>query len=219
MAPRKRARTTLVRVATAQTPVMAPLATRGFRGLTWGGKRSPEEKKKIDLVQATYACTQTGSVTALNLCATGDDYTNRNGRKILMKSLQIRGYFEPEDLIVDNCLARVVILYDCQTNGTLPVVTDILDAATSLSSLNLSNRDRFKVLLDKQYVGAVAGGSPTVGMWKKFKRLNLETVYNGTGATIGAIQSGSLLMLTISDRASTGGINFKATTRVRFTDP
>jgi len=205
----------------------APLATRGFYGNTFGTRRDTKERKVIDVAKTTVACDTTGAVTALNLVAVGTDFTDRIGRKITMKSIQLRALLVPQDSTVVDGLARVILVYDAQSNGAaLPAITDILTAATSLSSLNLNNRDRFKVLMDKQFAmgnqdltaGQAVAGSPSIHQFKKFKRCNLQVIFNTTTAVIAAISSGSLLLVTIGSAAAAAGTNCVFTSRVRFVD-
>ena len=70
-----------------------------------------------------------------------------------MMSVQVRGFIKPEDAVapganvVDN-MARIMIVYDRQPNGAIATIANILSAATSVSFMNLDNRDRFKVICD-----------------------------------------------------------------------
>lgn len=184
---------------------------------------SGRELKVIDTAQAQYACTTTGSVTLLNGVATGTDFTNRIGRKIIMKSVQIRGMVRPATSTPTSAVCRVIIGYDMQPNTALPAVTDVLLAATGDSMLNLNNRDRFKMLMDKQvtmgFYNTTASSSVadhTVVNVKKYIKLNHDTIFDGTTAAIGDITSGSLFLLTVGTLAS--GWEILCTLRVRFED-
>jgi len=202
----------------------APLRTGGFFGAS---VRSKAEKKVTDLPVANYACDTTGTVTLLNGVSTGTDYTQRIGRRIHMKSLYIRGIVQPEDSSTNANLARIIILYDTQTNTTLPNIGDILEGSSSISHLNLNNRSRFKVLADMTYAmgtfntGATVAvaGSPTVHSVERYIKLSHSVFYNGTAATIGSIDSGSLLMVTMGSVIPGTGTTAVLTTRVRWTDP
>ena len=66
----------------------AALATRGFRG-SYG--RSVGEKKFYDIATAQYGVNTNGSITLLCYPVLGSDYNQRIGRKIIMKSIYIRG--------------------------------------------------------------------------------------------------------------------------------
>lgn len=186
---------------------------------------SGPELKVIDTSVASMAQDLTGSVLLLNGVATGTDFTDRIGRKICMKSILVRGVSTPQDGITTARMVRMMIVYDSQPNSAAPAVTDVLLTAAAWSPNNLNNRDRFRVLVDKlQWHG---GGDTTAGtsfsdhnssIVNKYKKINLETVFDGTGATISDIQSGSLYMITVGTTAAgTGGV-FNGRVRVRFTD-
>jgi len=222
--PRKFRRTVRVPVRSFG---LAPPRTGGFRGTQGPLRRAKDERKVIDVDPASYNANTTGVLTLLNGVATGTDFTNRIGRKIRLKSIYIRGYCQPEDQTTGNNLARMIVVYDMQSNGAAPTVTDILKSATSVAQLNLDNRDRFKVLIDKQLAmgqfdsttaGATNAAAPTIHQIKKYKKLNLEVLFNGTAATVGSIATGSIYMLTIGAVASGVGSTFTVSSRIRFED-
>ena len=137
------------RVKAPRTLGLAPARTGGFFGV--GVRRSRDERKVIDVDPALYAGDTTGSVTLLNGVATGTDFTDRIGRKIVMRSLYLRGTLSPVDGITLDNMCRVLIVYDMQSNGAAPAITDVLKSATSIAQLNMNNRDRFRVIMDKQF--------------------------------------------------------------------
>lgn len=222
-----------IRRAVPKRRLVAPPRTGGFRGQTAPFRRITAERKVIDVNTATYNCNTTGSVTLLNGVAVGSDYTDRVGRKIRMKSVYVRGIVGHESIPTSGFsnqeICRMLIVYDTQTNGSVPALTDILKEATSLSQLNLNNRDRFKVLVDKQYsvapyltiqADAIAvSGSPTNYSVKKYKKLNHEVIFNGTASTVGSIATGALWMVWVgSTSADAGDPHASVSVRVRFED-
>lgn len=203
---------------------LAPARTGGFFGVR--RRQLMGERKVIDVDPGNLNVTSTGTVTLINGVATGTDFTDRVGRKIVMKSVYVRGIIFPDDFSTLNSLARIMIVYDMQANGVAPAITDILKSASSVSQLNLNNRDRFKIIMDKQWVlGAIdntatqsVAGSPTVHALKKFTRLNHETLFNGTTAAIGSIATGALFLVTIGTQAAGAAATTTISTRVRFED-
>lgn len=204
----------------------------------YGRKGLDAEKKVADLGPAQLSMNTTGQFTLLAAPTPGSDYTNRIGRKTLIKSVYVRGIVTCELADQDGPvvgtsgaqLGRMIIFADMQPNGAAPLVTDILTGASSVSQLNLNNRDRFKIYCDKVFAinayaynttaqTAVASLSNSYAV-KKFKSINLETIYNaGTAGTIADIQSGALYMLTIGNRAAgTDDCTAALSTRVRFID-
>lgn len=188
------------------------------------------ELKVIDLAGLNLALTTTGTVTLINGVATGTDINNRVGRKIIMKSLIFNVNNFPVATTANalqGIMLRHIIVYDTQPNsaGTVPAVTDILESATTLAPLNLNNRDRFRVIYDKRsqigsfFINAtpnLVGGSPQNVFWSKYRKLNHEVIFSGTGATVANISSGAMYILFIGDFNSVAQTDFY--TRIRFTD-
>ena len=156
------------------------------------------EAKVVDTDPANYSMDTTGSITLINGVATGSDFTDRIGRKIILKSVYVRGIIKPVDSQTNDALCRMMVVYDMQANGAAPAITDILKSATSQSQLNMNNRDRFKIIFDKVVaLGARDIASGYTGLVnvvpiKKYKKLRHETVFSGTLSTIGSISTGAL---------------------------
>lgn len=202
---------------------------RGFRGGAQFARRALlglMEKKVVDTASASYACDTTGSVTLVNGMAQGSDFTNRIGRKYTNVAVQLEGFLSPQDSTVGTTKCRIMLIYDTQPNSALPVITDVLTASTSSSFMNLNNRDRFKVLCDENYtLGPVNNtasqafaGSPTAQNISIYKKINLETICDGTTAAIGDVQSGSIFLLTIGSSAPAFAFDFIGAVRTRFID-
>lgn len=195
---------------------------------TRGWTRGPGELQYNDLAAATYSCDTTGSVTALNLIAQGDDVNARKGRQINNVSIRVHGIFNPQDGATAANYARVMLVWDSQSNsGTIPTIANILTASTSISNTNLDNRSRFTILRDwKQALGGFSTAAtlayaqcPTVAELDWFVPLKgVVTTYSGTTATIGVVATGTLLLVTIGSQAAGEGTNFGCTTRLRFSD-
>lgn len=200
----------------------APLSTRGFYGqFSWRGRN---ELKTCDNPAGSGNYATSGIVVLMNGIAQGTDYTNRIGRKVILKSWLFRVTTVPKPGSApygDTC--RIMLLYDCQTNGTNPIVTDVLNSADINAPMNLNNRDRFKVLADKYITvgsfnyaaGALTTGSPVPKQVKVFKKMNYEQIFGGTGSTIGSINTGGLFVLFISQ---SGNTTYLYDSRVRFLD-
>lgn len=185
----------------------------------------PPELKVIDTAQAVYPCDTTGSVTLVNGIAIGDDFNNRDGRQITLKSVLIQGFVGPTDASTGVNLARVMLVWDSQPNASLAAIADIFNAATATSPLNLTNRDRFRVVMDKWFAhgpfdttATMAVADRTVSLCKKYKKLNNTVTFGNTGATIASIQTGALLLVTIGTNAVNAGASLTCSVRVRFTE-
>ena len=176
------------------------------------------ERKVIDINTTQYAIESTGTqLQLLNGCVPGSQNFNRIGRKIFMRSLQIRGAINLTDTTAGtNVVCRMVIVYDKQSNGSAPTWANIMTSqnisgTTSsdvFAMVNLDNRDRFVIIRDQLYIpGAIdntatqtyAMGPGTIVL-NEYIPLKLETLYSGGSAgTIGDITSGSLYCFWIAN--------------------
>jgi len=185
-----------------------------------------KELKYNDLVDANYAADTTGSITCLNLIATGDDNNTRDGRQVTIKSVQIRGIVTPVDTTTLPTNARVLLVWDNAPNGAAATIAQILTAVNSQSFPLVNNQNRFTILRDMQFpVGGMSDTatqtytmSPTVHSVEAYMKIGQITQYSGTTANISSVQNGALWMVTVGDQVANAGANFRLATRVRFVD-
>lgn len=210
-------------VVTAGRRRMAPLRTGGFYGL-WNGRRA-DELKTIDSTATTNIAT-TGLVNTISGVAAGTDYNNRIGRKIMMRSLLIRMTLEPiaTTSAPTGDVVRVIVFYDTQTNGVLPTIAQLLQNSQFDDPLNLDNRDRFRIIMDKfigmnpvtYTAGALTAGAPVVKTLTKYRKFKLEGIFSGVTSTVGSIATGGIFIAYISKNGTLTNITWDA--RVRFID-
>jgi len=184
-----------------------------------------KELKTVDTGTLNQLIDGTGDTVLLNGIAAGTDYTNRIGRKVILRSILARFTVLPGSTsVVTGDSVRVLIVYDSQSNGAQPTVADILNTANFLEPMNLSNRDRFKVLFDKQVpmnATVYAAASPTAGtpaprVFKMYKKLNLDQIFQGTTAAFSSIASGSIWLLPISLQDDLNTLYYNV--RIRYED-
>lgn len=213
----------------------APMAPRGFGSVNFAKNR---ERKYSDINTATYAVNTTGTFTLCHIPDLGSDFNDRIGRKTVLKSIYIRGRVQTSTAAAPNGdtttpaqLCRLIIFVDNQPNGAAPSITDLLVEALPSSQLNANNRDRFRIIKDKEYAfdpvynistatQARYMGNRQVYPIKLYKKLNVETIFNGTnGGSIGDINTGALYMLWLGSTAS-GATDAEAmvSVRCRFDD-
>lgn len=212
------------------------LAARKGAGLSYrkGGyktnRRLPRSitPKFFDFNTGVQVCGQTFNIIHVNPIAQGTDEINRLGRNITTKSVQVRAIFQANTTGVQS-VARMMLVYDRQPNGALPVAADIMSFPGALVAQgypNQDNRDRFLILMDKAYPVIGTSTTANTGLERqyvmKYKKLgNLITNWSSTGTTgvIGGLTTGSILCLLYGDvitgtAAATVNINF----RFRFSD-
>jgi len=140
-------------------------ATRVPAGLYASARTGATELKSVDWLPTTAQLPfkTAGTVTFIVGPQEGSGFYNRIGRRIRMKSLELRGMITPSAgnaAAVVQQFARLLIIYDRQTNGAAPTLADVLTdydnagATTSSdkSGLNMNNRDRFIVLRDRKLI-------------------------------------------------------------------
>lgn len=190
-------------------------------------RRGRDELKVIDTGDTTGNNPGAGGITLLNGVAQGVDYNQRIGRRIIIKSLLFRLTLVPNISATNGALGdvlRVLIFYDAQSNASAPAVTDILQGGTYDAPMNLTNRDRFKILCDKfltlgswAFTGtSLTAGSPRPTQMKVYKRMNMEMIFGSSAATVGGIQTGAIyvLLISLNNNISTSIFN----SRIRFID-
>lgn len=168
-----------------------------------------------------------GQITPINNVPLGDDSTTRDGRKIIIKSIQLRyglygssggtGYVSP----------RVVVVYDTNPNGTLPVFGDIFTDATGTAYQNLNNRERFKIIYDfafgqkkgsDNFVTTSATNTNAAFNDVLYRKCDLTTIYkdSGSGTIAGTATGGLYVYFLFGAGATTTGSTCNC--RIRFAD-
>lgn len=182
-------------------------------------KKSTKEFKQI-LLAPTIPMNSAGSVTLLNGLERGDDLGYRDGREVNFRSIEMKfSNFSTVGTGITQ-IHRMLLVQDKNPNATTPAILDILTGASSVATRNLNNRKRFKILWDKVVVVNGSGLSGTTRYTKKYKRLNIQTVYNQLDVNdITAIQQNALFLVCIgsSPTGTTAGTLFGAIS-VRFTE-
>ena len=177
----------------------------------------------VDLALANYAMDTTGTITLLATIPQGTTVNSRVGKKILLKSIQMRGSISNNSAATVNDVAYLIV-YDRRPTGSLPAITDILDTATSRSMNNDANSGRFKIIrrVDTALVGNVTtfteATMKSVDEYIKLRDLPMVFKAAGTGA-IADIEEGALYLVTVGFvAAGTAAAQLSAGFRIRFYD-
>ena len=195
---------------------------------TYSVKRRPTYRKRYNKsiefktidVALDVVSDSTGSITLLNGLIRGTDYTNRIGRKVTLRSIEIKGqnYVTPGTGVDQN--QRVLIVHDRDPTGVLPAITDILTAVTPVALRNLDNRTRFNILLDKRFQLNATAESMSTRLWKYYKRFYKMMDFNGNNfGDIRDITQGAIYYVSLGNKAAgvTAGSSL-ANVRIRYTD-
>lgn len=183
----------------------------------WASYGRKPELKFVDTVNntsPTAAVATFGTGVLLNGMATGATASDRIGRRVVIKSLLMRYQFAMTDTSTFGSPIRILIVYDKQANAAAPAITDILLTDHFSSQNNLSNRDRFVTICD-----VITTELGNQGQFNSagvvYKKLNLETMFNGGSAgTIADITSGSLYMF-VAQTGRIGVLGPSQATRIR----
>lgn len=166
-----------------------------YRRRAFTRTRAPEYKL-IDSARAGVQAT-TSVITLLNGIGLGTDAEQRIGRKILNKSVSIKGYATNGS--ADSTQNRIMVVYDRRPNGMLPVIYDLLDAENTYSQRNPSILNRFVVLRDLRFTLSGEGLQGDSRRFSIYRRFSLPTYFNAIGnAAAESMEYGTLLLITIT---------------------
>jgi len=225
------------------------MAQKPKQGETKAVDVTSQEEEGVQPFQTPFLIVNTGTFTLLNAIPPGAAAWQRQGRVVQMKSLYIRGYFNYTGTAITSPgqFARLVVLYDKQTNGTFPTLDDVLrdqlNSPTSkivssvTSGINLNNRSRFEIIVDRTwylpsntksgsqpnaYSGMITNPSPDM-KFEIFRKLRMrETEYKGLTPVceVGDVATGSLIMLWVGggNDANTNSWNVILSARTKYVD-
>lgn len=200
-------------------------APRGMRRAGYFASQS-YERKYTDTAVAAYELDTTGSVTLISVIPQGASQSQRIGRKVENKSIEVRGQVNTKTTTTITS-GRVMLVYDRQPNKALAAVTDVLESASYYAFKKDENKNRFLILKDKHFkttgnqtaAQINDSGIQNVHWFLKLPR-GLITEYStaGTGV-IGDITTGALLLVVIGTTAAgTAAMQAQLAFRVRFDD-
>ncbi len=201
--------------------------TGGFLGIETKFKDSTYPPTAI-AVTITGAEADPATLDSLSAIAQGDGETQRDGRKCTLTSLHMRGQvtlsLTAGSALTASREARVVVVWDTQTNGAQLNAEDVILAATNVEHgfRNLQFTKRFKILKDQNWtlnpLAAAGDGAAndTAAVSRDFKwnfPLKIPVIHNGTTAVVANITDNSLHVIAF---ASGTGVTLQYESRVRF---
>lgn len=200
----------------------APL--RGSSRWLAAQRGASRETGYVDFAAAAFNASTTGTISLIATVPQGASVNQRVGKKIMLKSIQVRGQsISGTTTAVADC--AMIIVYDRRPTGALPAITDILDSANSSAFNNDANAGRFQILKRVDYTHTGNSATPATGgeivdMATFLSCKGLMTVYKAaaTGA-IADIEQGALYCVTVgSNVAGTTAPVLTLGFRTRFVD-
>jgi len=177
----------------------------------------------VDLNPATYQFDTTGSIQLVATIAQGASVNQRVGKKVVLKSIQVRGGIGSRTTTTVSDTAWLLV-YDKRPTAALPAITDILATNSPNAFLNDANSGRFTILRrwTRTFMGNIT--TPSTGREfadvEEFIKVNKPCVFKaaGTGA-MGDIEQGAVYFVTLGDiAAGTAAVQGSLGFRTRFID-
>lgn len=230
------------KLRTVNRPVYSPRTTSAYSRMPAILASNRGEIKCVDIVttNSPFQLAATPPVIALlNGVQTGAGFFNRVGSKVEMVNLHIRGFITNVSTAVQD-FGRIVIVYDRQPNGAIPIVSDILQTRsqtgaatnTGYSEINLDQRDRFQIIRDYEVhlpsvtntAGVLTNVSYVsnderyaVNMFIKLKGMVTHFKSSSNPTTIADINTGALYLFCL-DAIGAGAWSFFWQARLRYMD-
>jgi len=161
--------------------------------------------------------------SSVNLIANGTGAKQRIGRKIVIRSIHVRGVYTAGGSGFSNNTIRLILGVDKQTNGVITQREEFLDNDVDGEGINmfkrLSNVNRFDTLFDRRHdvnalAGTNAGGIPRNMKFEMHKKCYVPIEFDGTSGLVGEIASNNIFLDFITDQS----VFVDTRVRIRFTD-
>jgi len=178
---------------------------RGFkrRAIRRVYKRVMRPETKTIYGTGTTPCDTIATISLLNGIQQGDTGDTREGRKITLKSINLRGVDYVTDGTGKDQMHRIMIVQQFRPNGAFPLINDILQATTISSLRNRNKIHDFKVLYDKTITLNASGESGSTRFIRIYKKMFLNEYFNsGTTGTISDIQTNALFLVSVGSNAA-----------------
>ena len=130
---------------------MSMRRTRSIAMKAWKGVQSLRNEREQKYYEAYSSATPSTSGTVISIVqiAHGDDINQREGDKIMVRSINCR-FLVTANASADVSWARIAIVYDTRcVDNTAPSVTDIFSSITPVYHTETKNKNRFIVLYDR----------------------------------------------------------------------
>lgn len=194
------------------------------------GEGPSVEYKYLDYSNPGVNVYDAGVVSLMNACIQGlDSISDRIGRKITMKSIQVRGIIantvaqlNAANFVGGTDCMKVAIVLDKQTNGAAPTLADIFNTSGAVnapfSNTTVSNVDRFTVLYETLLTICATGSN--IAKFDVTIPCNIDTRFNaGNAGNSADIVSGGLYIVFVDqNNTATNQTTASWISRVILTD-
>lgn len=161
------------------------------------------------------------SLRPLAVIAQGTTVGQRIGRQIFVKSFQCKLEVNSTLALDASAQCNVMLVYDKNCNGAILTPANLQSgAATFIRSMrNLDYRDRFQVLLSRDFTlnpQSMSGNKMVIDLYKK---LNHKILYSNGDAQVSSCPAGQLYFIISADAGDTPAshkINVNGRTRIRY---
>lgn len=170
----------------------------------------------------------TGEVPAtgqLCLIPQGDTESTRDGRKVVLNSIYLKGsvFLTPGASAQASDNVHLYVVLDRQCNGAAAAVTDVMTGANlDVSFRNLSNSERFVILkhltwnLNPQAGVTTAYNNCFAGHFEWYHKLDLPLEFSGATGAITEIRSNNIFLLAGSAGGTDDLVTMSGGCRLRF---
>lgn len=160
------------------------------------------ETKFIDTTAGGVLVPANPTFVPLTLCSQGVTDETRNGNSIKAKSLSMKFNLSLNQTAPLDCFVRVLLVLDKVSNGTVPIINDILDnvggITETLAHYNGDNMGgRFQILADKRYHLDTSGKEQVAG--SIYRKLSHHVKFDGTTNAIADATTGHLYFIFCSN--------------------
>lgn len=219
-------------------------SSRGFGRRNVGGYRytvrragfQPELKFFDTNVNGSPLTMATGNVNisnSINLIEQGSGGQQRNGKKVIIKSIQLNIRIDWDDIFVNagipldtTAYVRLFLVLDMQCNGSSATASTLLQGTNDDDALiDLDWRRRFKILKEWRIPGCYTGGyqdgvlnrsNGCTLCFKYYKKCNIPIRFNAQTPTISNVADNNLILMCATNRDNFSTITCYS--RLRFVD-
>lgn len=158
------------------------------------------EYKFLPTIQSGSVVTA-GTIIPLSLAAAGTGESGRVG--VSIKGVSLRAIMKWAANSLNTAytqLVRCIIFRDVSSDGSAPLVSDVLESSTILAFPNNANKDRFNIMMDKKFY--LNNVSKTNEFDTFYAKTGSHITYSGTTGTIAQARKGHYFMLLIGEAAA-----------------